>query len=269
MFAPAKVNLALHVTGRRNDGYHLIDSLVLFADIGDGLTVQLSETSHLQVTGPRAAGVPLDGRNLCLKAAAFFGADAAICLDKHLPAEAGIGGGSSDAAAVLRALAALTGRAIPAGIATLGADIPACLHGQALRMRGIGDRIDPVHDWPPLAALLVNPGVALPTATVFRALTTAENPGLPTLPAAPDAPTLIAYLRRARNDLEPAARALAPEIGAVLAALAAQPGCDLARMSGSGATCFGLFSDAAAAARAAGRLSAAEPGWWVQPATLT
>lgn len=265
--APAKINLALHVTGRRDDGYHTLDSLVVFADAADVLRVRPAAAPSLRVTGPMAAGVPTDASNLVLRAAAAMGVSAEIELEKHLPAAGGIGGGSSDAAATLRALAAMTGRAPPADLAALGADVPVCMAPGPARMRGIGEIVAPVATLPPLDAVLVNPGVAVPTPRVFSRLAGRENPQLPDpLPAFDGAAALIDWLAVQRNDLEPPARALAPEIDAALAALARAPGCRLARMSGSGATCFGLFVDAAAAARAAGSL--ARPGWWVRAVRL-
>jgi len=268
-FAPAKINLALHVTGRRTDGYHLLDSLVVFADIGDRLDVALAEAPALTITGPKGAGLSAGPDNLCLRAAAFFSASARITLDKHLPAEAGIGGGSSDAAAVLRALSALTERRVPPGSEALGADVPVCLAARATRMQGIGEALTPVAGLPPLHAVLVNPGVAVPTPEIFRRLDRRENPGLPVLPPLPDAAAVAGWLKATRNDLEPPALAIAPEIGAVLSALDSQPGCLLARMSGSGATCFGIFPDEDTAGKAALSIREAKPGWWTRPTTLT
>ncbi len=265
--APAKINLTLHVTGRRPDGYHLLDSLVVFADLGDVLRVAPAESASLRVTGPMAAGVPAGPENLVLRAAALMGVAAEVELEKHLPAAAGIGGGSSDAAATLRALAELTGRPPPAEVARLGADVPVCLAARPARMRGIGERVDPVSGLPDLAAVLVNPGAAVSTPEVFSRLERRENPPMPEpLPRWETVADLVRWLVTQRNDLEAAARALAPEIGMALAALAAMPGCGLARMSGSGATCFGLFPDRAAAGAAAAAL--ARPGWWVRAVTL-
>ncbi|OWU86687.1 4-diphosphocytidyl-2C-methyl-D-erythritol kinase [Oceanicola sp. 22II-s10i] len=262
------MNLALHVTGRRGDGYHLLDSLVAFADVGDALTVALADRSSLTLTGPRAAGVPDGPSNLCLKAAAFFGAEAAIALDKHLPAEAGIGGGSSDAAAVLRALARLTGRAVPPGAEALGADVPVCLPARAARMRGIGEVVEPLGDWPAIPAVLVNPGVPVPTPRVFAALDRRDNPPIPDpMPVPANARDAVALLARLRNDLEPPAIAVAPAIADCLSALSARPGCALARMSGSGATCVGLFPEGGAD-EAAAAIAAAHPEWWVVPTVL-
>lgn len=259
VFAPAKVNLTLHVTGQRADGYHLLDSLVMFADVGDWLEVSLG--SGLTVSGPMAEGVPVDGRNLVLKAAALMGVEARIALEKHLPAAAGIGGGSSDAAAVLRALQELTGREVPGVGLSLGADVPVCLEGRACFMRGIGERVEPVDGMPELAAVLVNPGVEVPTGAVFNGLARKDNPAMTPL----DMGDFLGWLRAQRNDLEPPARMVQPVISDVLAAISAS-GSLLTRMSGSGATCFGIYADRAQAEAAAARLG--RPGWWVRAATL-
>lgn len=260
--APAKLNLALHVTGRRADGYHLLDSLVVFARVGDLLRVSPGR-DHLTIDGPFASDVPQGQDNLCLRAARAMGASADIHLTKNLPVASGIGGGSADAAAVMRALVA-EGFALPANPAALGADIPVCLSGQPRRMRGIGERLDPVPPVPPLPLVLVNPGVPLSTPAVFAALAQRDNPALPD-PDWQDAAGLIRWLRATRNDLQAPAITLAPVIAQVLADLQGQ-GASLARMSGSGATCFGLFDDPQAAARAARAL--ARPGWWVTASEL-
>lgn len=261
--APAKINLALHVTGQRADGYHLLSSLVVFAPgAADRLTLTPSGTLSLEVTGPLAAGVPSDRRNLCWRAAELFGAPAAITLDKRLPSEAGIGGGSSDAAAVLRGLAQLHGVAIPDGAASLGADVPVCLAPRAQVMTGIGERLRPV-DLPPLHGLLVNPRVPTPTGPVFAALACKDN-----APMAALGGDFRAWLRAQRNDLQAPAISLVPVIAEVLGALEAQEGAWMARMSGSGATCFGLLDTAAQAHAAAARIAARHPGWWVMPSEL-
>lgn len=254
--APAKLNLALHVTGRRADGYHLLDSLVVFARYGDVLRVTPG-AGALSVDGPFAGDVPLDESNLCLRAARLMGAEAQIHLTKNLPVASGIGGGSADAAAVMRALAD-QGHALPADPSVLGADIPVCLAGQPARMRGAGERLDPVPPIPALPIVLVNPGIPLSTPAVFKALQNRDNPAMPD-PDWQDAASLIDWLGRTRNDLQPAAISLAPAIADVLAGLD-QQGARLARMSGSGATCFGIFDDPEAATRAARALQ--KPGWW-------
>jgi 4-diphosphocytidyl-2-C-methyl-D-erythritol kinase len=265
--APAKVNLALHVTGRRADGYHLIDSLVVFAGPCDSLHLAPADDLRLSVRGPFADEVPAGDDNLVLRAAAMLapGRGAAITLEKNLPAAAGLGGGSADAAATLRALARLWSVPLgePASYAALGADVPVCLVGRPARMRGIGEIVEPVELPCPLHIVLVNPRVPLSTASVFAALDRRDNPGLAPLPRCDTPAALAAYAARQRNDLEPPAVAAAPVIAEVLAAIRTTPGCLLARMSGSGATCFGLYADAVAGAAAKARLAAAHPGWWV------
>lgn len=266
--APAKVNLTLHVTGQRADGYHLLDSLVVFAGVGDGVTV--APGAGLTVTGPFGDQVPTGDDNLVLRAAALMGG-AAVTLDKRLPVASGVGGGSSDAAAVLRALARL-GRVLPdpAAVLRLGADVPVCLTAPApMRMAGIGEVLTPAPPLPPAHLVLVNPGVPVPTAAVFRALARRDNAPMPaTLPACRDAAELAAFLHGCRNDLEPPARQVAPIIDRVLADLAATPGCLLARMSGSGATCFGLYASAKDAHDARAQIAAAHPDWWTAAAPM-
>lgn len=271
-FAPAKINLTLHVTGRRSDGYHLLDSLVAFADVGDRVRAAPQAGLSLTLTGPESAGLAADDDNLVLRAARLLGIlDARLTLDKVLPVASGIGGGSADAAATLRVLARQTGRDLPSAAATLalGADVPVCLHPQPTRMRGIGEHLTPVPGLPGLAVVLVNPRIAVPTPEVFRHLAERENPPMPeTLPVWHDADDLIAFLATCRNDLQAPAIRIAPVISAVLALLAAQQDCRLARMSGSGATCFGLFDRPDTARAAAASVLAAHPGWWVAAARL-
>ncbi|MFP1644376.1 4-(cytidine 5'-diphospho)-2-C-methyl-D-erythritol kinase [Pontitalea aquivivens] len=266
--APAKINLTLHVTGRRTDGYHLLDSLVVFTDLGDRITARPADDLTLAVTGPFAQGIPVDETNLVLRAARYLGVNgAAIRLDKHLPMASGIGGGSSDAAAALRALARMTGRSLPpaAETARLGADVPVCLTPIPRRMAGLGEVLADVPPLPPIWLVLANPGVPLSTPAVFAALTCRNGPPMPAmLPRCSTAADLTTFLRMQRNDLQTPACQLAPVIGTTLAALGAQPGCLIARMSGSGATCFGIFADPQTAATAARALSVAQPGWWVR-----
>lgn len=260
--APAKLNLTLHVTGRRADGYHMLDSLVVFLDIGDVVTLTPGPLA-LHLTGPFAAGLADQPDNLCLRAARLAGREARITLEKNLPVASGIGGGSADAAAVLRALDAR-----PHGTETLGADVPVCLCGRPTRMRGLGEILDPLPPLPELHVLLVNPGQGLSTPQVFKALENRDNPPMPDpLPAWPDAAALIAFLRDCRNDLEPPAIRLMPAISTCLAAMRDQ-GAQLARMSGSGATCFGLFPDRAQAHSARAAIAAAYPAWWVAASGL-
>ena len=266
--ARAKVNLFLHVLGRRADGYHLLDSLAVFPDVADTLSMAPADALHLDVTGPFGASLA-SGDNLVLRAARALHAavssapGAALVLDKHLPVASGIGGGSADAAAALRLLDRVWGLGLPApqlaGIALgLGADVPVCLASDPARMGGIGELIGVAPVLPPCGMVLVNPGVPVATADVFRSR--AEEYSEPAVlpPRWADAASLAADLARLSNDLEAPAVRLCPPIGAALAWLRAQPGCRLARMSGSGATCFGLFDTEAGAAAAA----VAPPGWW-------
>lgn len=268
-FAPAKVNLTLHVTGRRDDGYHELDSLVMFADIGDRVTVRTSDVAKLTVTGPMADGVPLDDRNIVMKAAKKLGVAAEIMLEKNLPNAAGLGGGSSDAAATLKALNKLSGRELPTDVISLGADVPVCLNGRASRMGGIGDALINVPDLPALHAVLVNPKLPVMTAEVFKRLKVHENTPMPeSLPQNVSAGELIEWLKDMRSDLQDAAIEAEPVIQQVFETLEVTPGCRLTRMSGSGGTCFGLYDDAETAASAAGRLTEGFPGWWVASTLL-
>jgi 4-diphosphocytidyl-2-C-methyl-D-erythritol kinase len=273
-FAPAKVNLYLHATGRRADGYHLLDSLVAFADIGDRLTAEPATSLSLEVDGPEAADLAAVGDdNLVLRAARLLAdragmtAGAALYLGKHLPVAAGIGGGSSDAAAALLALRrlwriSLDDDALCALGARLGADIPACLYGRAVWVGGIGERLEPAGPLPDAGILLVNPRAALPTAAVFAARSGPFGHIGRFAPIPHQAADLARALMPCRNDLTEAAISLVPEIAAVLARLGRLPGSLMARMSGAGATCFALFADRAAAEEARALVAAAEPRWW-------
>jgi 4-diphosphocytidyl-2-C-methyl-D-erythritol kinase len=272
-FAPAKINLTLHVLGRRADGYHEIESLVVFADVGDTLTLAPGSLG-LATRGPTAVGAGPPETNLVLKAARLLADRVAglrlgrFTLDKRLPVAAGLGGGSSDAAAALRLLARLN-RLSPAdervaeAARLTGADVPVCLDPQTRVMRGIGEILSAPLDLPCLPAVLVNPGVAVPTKDVFAKL------GLDQGRSHAAARHLDTHDPRAmmadgRNDLEAPAIALQPVIAEVLDELRASPKCTLARMSGSGATCFGLFGSARAASAAARALKQRHPGWWVR-----
>ena len=282
--APAKVNLTLHVLGRRaGDGYHALESLVAFAGTADRLTLDPGAPLGLTVSGPTAGPAGPDQDNLVLRAARALDArvpdlrTGGFHLLKRLPVAAGIGGGSSDAAAALRLLARLNGlpldhAAVVAAARETGADVPVCLDPRARMMRGAGEAIGPALAPAPLPAVLVNPGVPVPTAPVFKALglavgQTREGAAHPEIAAGLDRDGLIAAIAPARNDLEAPALTVAPVIGDALAALRAQ-GCRLARMSGSGATVFALFADRRAAVRAAAALRAAHPGGWVAPTFL-
>jgi 4-diphosphocytidyl-2-C-methyl-D-erythritol kinase len=281
-FAPAKVNLALHVTGRRADFYHELESLVVFADLGDELTARPAETDSLAVTGPFAGGLGTGPANLVSRAVAAFRAgwpDAvpvglAFTLTKNLPVAAGIGGGSADAAAALRLLAELSVQSVdPAALATLaaglGADVPACLASVPLLARGIGEKLTLLPDFPTCHIVLVNPMLPLATAEVFRVLARRDNDPLPELPAPLTRPAQLAlWLAETRNDLQPPAIHLLPVIGDIVLQLAATQGCMLARMSGSGATVFGLFGSAGQAHQAAQVMRAAHPDHWVAAAPV-
>lgn len=266
--ARAKLNLSLRVVGRRDDGYHLLDSLVAFADIADEIAVETAPAFALRLDG--SFGAALDGHdNLVARAARGFAArlarapDVAIRLTKNLPLASGIGGGSADAAAALRALSKLWNAPIPADLsASLGADVPVCVAQHPAWMSGVGEIVEPLAGLPAWGVTLVNPGVALPTPAVFKARTgpfSARHRYAPTLEA----------LAQDRNDLEGAAIGLVPAIADVLAALRACPGARVVRMSGSGATCFALFDRREDAASAAKVLkSQAASGWWIAGGAL-
>jgi 4-diphosphocytidyl-2-C-methyl-D-erythritol kinase len=269
--ASAKVNLYLHLTGQRADGYHLLDSLVVFVRAGDELTAQPATTLSLSVEGPFATALAGVTDNLVLRAARVLAAaldvmpQARLVLHKNLPVASGIGGGSADAAAALRLLCrmwrATTDDATMLRLAgVLGADVPVCLAGRPSRMGGVGEQLRPAPLMPACGMALINPGVPVATVDVFRAWRGAWSSPADLPFSWPDLGTMVGDLERLRNDLEPTARALEPTIGQVLWALANEPGCRLARMSGAGATCFGLFDDPKAAGRAARRLR--RPGWW-------
>ena len=281
--APAKVNLTLRVVGRRSDGYHEIESLVAFAEFGDRLRLWPSSGLTLAVNGPTAVKAgDIDG-NLVLKAAREMSARqngltlGAFRLDKRLPVAAGLGGGSADAAAALRLIARANGLTrddpqLYAAARATGADVPVCLDSRPRIMRGIGDILSEPLTLPTLPAVLVNPGVALATKEVFAGWATASSPspkaGFAALGAPPTRAALLEFLLAQANDLERPAIALAPVIADVLAVLRNSVGCKVARMSGSGATCFALFASAAAAHRAARALRSKFPNWWIRSTTL-
>ena len=274
--APAKVNLFLHVTGRRADGYHLLDSLAVFGPAADRLSATPADALSLTLAGPFGESLAAEPDNLVLRAAralaakAGVAAGAALHLEKHLPVASGIGGGSADAAAALRLLNRLWGcgleqAALAQIAAPLGADIPVCVASRPAQMQGIGEVISAAPALPECGLLLVNPRVPVATPAVFRARQGGFSP-MAELPAAwPDAAAMAADLARLTNDLEAPALSLCPVIGEVLAALRAAPGCLLARMSGSGATCFGIFATPAEAAAAA---RAMPGGWWAAGGAL-
>lgn len=277
--APAKVNLTLHVTGQRDDGYHLLDSLVVFAGAHDVITAAPATDLQLTVTGPFSHGVPSDQSNLILKAAEALRkargitAGATLTLEKQLPHAAGIGSGSSDAAATLKLLADLwNAPPLPATapeVAALGADVPVCLRApQPMRMAGIGDVLTPTPKLPNCAIVLVNPKVAVPTQSVFAGLTSKRNPAMDVLPAGLDFAGFLDWLKSQRNDLQAPAEKVAPTIVACLKKLRSVHGIAYAGMSGSGATCYGLCKNMADARHAARVIQVAEMGWWVTPADI-
>jgi 4-diphosphocytidyl-2-C-methyl-D-erythritol kinase len=278
--APAKVNLTLHILGRREDGYHELDSIVAFAGACDWLEFTPDAPLTLRVSGPTAPETGAPQENLVLSAARALAKRVAglrlggFHLRKKLPVAAGLGGGSSDAAAALRALARFNGLALDdarvqnAARAT-GADVAVCLDPRARVMAGIGDRIFPPLGLTPLPAVLVNPRVAVPTPRVFAALGLARGTASGWTPSPePAGADVLSVLREGRNDMQRSAEALAPLITEALGLLADSKGVGLARMSGSGATCFGLYADRHAAARAASMISAARLGWWVRATML-
>jgi 4-diphosphocytidyl-2-C-methyl-D-erythritol kinase len=281
-FAPAKINLFLHVGATASDGYHPVTSWMMFADVGDTLTLDPAPAMAFETAGPHAPSLPTDGDNLVIRARDRLLAQAmrpvapfCLTLDKRLPIASGMGGGSTDAAAALR----LVGSAIGARPGDqvdlaqgLGSDVPACLYAQSVMARGRGEILSRAPEAPPLPAVLVNPGVAVSTASIFKAFDAGEPGDL--LDGDPphrfgDIETTARFLRARRNDLQGAAIALAPMIGEVVALLDAQPEPLLVRMTGSGATVFALCADGAAAARLAQSVRATRPEWWVADCMLT
>ncbi|MEX2449507.1 MAG: 4-(cytidine 5'-diphospho)-2-C-methyl-D-erythritol kinase [Rhodospirillales bacterium] len=275
----AKINLYLHVTGKRADGYHKLDSLIVFAGIGDTITIEPSNDLTFAATGPRAGEVPPGGDNLVMKAAralaahANVAAGARIVLEKHLPAASGIGGGSADAAATLLglrkfwSLSVTTENLCEIGLA-LGADVPICVHGKAAFVGGIGEIFSPPPALPACWLVLANPGIPVATATVFARRTGAFSLPAPFMSSPKDAAAFAALLRERRNDLAAPACDIAPAITETLIALERSAGAVLARMSGSGATCFALFGDETAARTAARDIRRSHTGWWVEAAPL-
>jgi 4-diphosphocytidyl-2-C-methyl-D-erythritol kinase len=282
--ASAKINLALHVTGQRADGYHTLSSLVAFAEAGDTLSVAAADSDRFELSGPFAAALAAcpAADNIVLKAlaaarglAARAGHDVgplAIHLSKRLPVASGIGGGSADAAALLRlfteAMPALAVELRAAGL-RLGADVPMCLDGVPAVVEGIGEHSQPLARFPAIDCLLINPGVSVSTPDVFRRLQERTNPPLPAVPAEgfSTLAELVDYLRKTRNDLQGPAVALAPSIALVAGALETA-GAQFTRMSGSGATVFGLFDSADEAKAAAAEIGTAHPDWWVAATRL-
>ncbi|HSZ68157.1 MAG TPA: 4-(cytidine 5'-diphospho)-2-C-methyl-D-erythritol kinase [Xanthobacteraceae bacterium] len=282
--APAKVNLTLRVLGSRPDGYHELESLVVFADCGDRLTFTPGSALSLTLSGATASEAGADAENLVLKAARALAARmpdlilGAFHLEKNLPVAAGLGGGSSDAAAALRLIAqanrlALDNPHLQAAARATGADVSVCLDPRPRLMRGIGEQLSQPLALPQLPAVLVNPGVALATKDVFAGLKASAQMAAPfdlvaAIAKLESRDQLLHMLQTQPNDLEAPAIILQPVIADVLTVLRGLAGCQLARMSGSGATCFGLFASAAGADAAAKILRAKYPNWWAQACTL-
>ncbi len=273
--ARAKVNLCLHVTGKRPDGYHLLESLVVFAECGDDISVECDKELSLEISGPFADGTGLTDDNLVLKAAHLLrtesGANlgAKIRLVKNLPVAAGLGGGSADAAEALKLLNRLwktgfSARKLADMGLSLGADVPVCLLGRPVLMSGIGEHLREIPTFPKLYILLVNIGVTVSTAEVFRRLELRARGDMPPIDRFMTAEDVLDFLENTRNDLETPARDLAPDIAMALSVIGAQDGCRLVRMSGSGATCFGLFETEDKAAIAASAIQSHYPDWWVR-----
>jgi 4-diphosphocytidyl-2-C-methyl-D-erythritol kinase len=273
--ARAKINLALHVLGRRQDGYHELDSLVAFTLLGDRLSFEPAASTSLAITGPFAPELSSGPDNMVLRAAAYFaqcfptkGVQARITLEKNLPVASGLGGGSADAAATLRGLARLSGVPLPTGedallARALGADVPVCLVSRSSRMTGIGEIIRPLAGYAGRPILLVNPSSPVSTARVFETL--ALKPGDKAFTEIIDPSNLA----ETRNDLTTAACQLNPAIREVLSEIAATNGMRIARMSGSGATCFGLFDRADEAESASREIAARHPNWWCVATSLS
>jgi len=277
--APAKINLTLHVTGQRTDGYHMLDSLVVFADVFDQITATLAPDLDITVGGPFSNGIPLDQNNLVMRAATALRAQRGVSmgahlqLEKHLPHAAGIGSGSSDAAVTLAMLAELWGvDSLPANapeVVALGADVPVCLRApNPVRMTGIGDILTDVPSLPNCAVVLVNPRVSVPTGPVFDGLATKRNPHMGTVPEGSNFDSFAAWLADQRNDLEAPACAIAPQINIALSALRRMPAVAHAAMSGSGATCYGLVRNMADARQVARAIQLSQMNWWVAPANV-
>ena len=281
--ARAKVNLTLHIKGKRSDGYHELESLVVFADVCDGLTFTPASEDSLRLEGPFSGLV--NGENLVLKAKRAVGSWLGIAisghfrLEKNIPVAAGLGGGSSDAASAIRALfrnydSVSNAKTFIKHSAAIGADVPVCLQNSAAWMCGLGERVTPVSGLTPLPAVLVNPRIKLSTAAVFKTLNAkplqSEVAGPPpSFPGWKNPVEATVWLKEGRNDLEAPAIALEPAVERVLDTLRCLDGCLLSRLSGSGPTCFGIFTSQQTAGEAALEIERSYPHWWVQATTLS
>jgi 4-diphosphocytidyl-2-C-methyl-D-erythritol kinase len=279
VFAPAKINLFLHVGEKRASGYHALQSLMAFADVGDELAIEPASDLSLSIEGPFAGALTGEADNIVLKAAralaqkAGVAANANITLTKNLPVASGLGGGSTDAAAALRGLCKLwrvnlTEADLQSIAISLGSDVPVCLKGRPCWVEGAGEKLTVIPIFPLLHVVLVNPGVAVSTAEAYRTAQTKSGTGQEHSATFRDANALIAFLETVHNDLEEPAFRLAPIVHDVINALCEEQATLLARMSGSGATCFGLYGSADAAREVAAKISKAHPGWWVTVAKI-
>lgn len=279
LLAPAKINLFLHITGKREDGYHLLQSLMAFVDVGDEMEFSRHDSLFIDVDGPFAGDMPSPHDNLVYKAAQLLAAEykmtahGRVTLNKKLPVASGIAGGSSDAATALSGLAKLWGlpeeqNRLQKLAQKLGADVPACLSRKAVWAEGIGEKITPLAEMPPMHFVLANPMVATPTPEVFRHFRAKFSAPLQFSGRRKSASEWIAALKIYRNDLLDAALEVTPKIRDVLNALQDTPNCHFARLSGSGATCFGVYDHAETAMAAVNKLKQQYPRWWVAPAAL-
>ncbi len=279
LLAPAKINLFLHITGKREDGYHLLQSLMVFVDVGDEMEFSRHDSLFLDVDGPFAGDMPSPQDNLITKAAQLLAADyktaphGRVTLNKKLPVASGIAGGSSDAATALAGFAKLWGlpeeqHRLQKIAQKLGADVPACLLRKPVWAEGIGEKTTLLQEMPPLHFVLANPMVPTPTPEVFRRFRAKFSPPLQFSGRRKTASEWIASLKIYRNDLLDAAQEVTPQIRDVLNALGETPNCHFARLSGSGATCFGIYDYPESAMAAVNKLKQQYPRWWVSPATL-
>ncbi len=271
-FARAKVNLCLHVTGRRGDGMHLLDSIVVFPHVGDVLEVSEAEGLTLEINGPFGGGLDAGDSNLVMKAARMLGEQgAALRLTKNLPVASGIGGGSADAAACIRLLSKMWSVDVPSleSLTKLGADVSVCMAQVPTRMSGIGEELVALPAMPKFWIVLANAGQGVETGAVFKAMKSRDNDGLSNLPEIfPTVENLFSYLRSQRNDMQTSAVEICPVIADVLGAIKVTQNCALSRMSGSGGTCFGLYASAADAVKATNEIRANHPDWWVVSAEV-
>lgn len=272
--APAKVNLSLHITGKRADGYHMLDSLVVFTDFGDVVEIHPDERLTLKISGPFAGNLSAHD-NLVLKAARLLvqyagkPLGARITLHKQIPVGAGLGGGSADAAAALRGLRdvwdiELDDTALAQMALALGSDLPVCLQAQPSWVSSIGEHIEPIRLETDMWIVLVNPGIPLPTAQVYKSYVPPHRQAATHTKRIGSQRELVDLVTPLHNDLQPAAFSLLPEIKNVLAMIAHTPNCLLVRMSGSGATCYGLYESEISARQAADAIKTAQPAWWIQ-----